>query len=87
MPDSVDLGERLEAFVSRLLADGHYESRTTILRESVKLLEERERKIAMLDAAIDRGLADLDAGRVLTLEEARTRLEARFGSAADLDVH
>ncbi|WP_158809962.1 type II toxin-antitoxin system ParD family antitoxin [Beijerinckia sp. L45] len=85
MADSVDLGERLEAFVSQLLADGHYESRTTVLRESVKLLEERERKLAALDVAIDRGLADIAAGRVLTLDEARTRLEAKFGSAANVD--
>jgi predicted transcriptional regulator len=40
--------------------------------------EEREARLAALDAAIERGLADVAAGRTKPAEEVFDRLEARM---------
>ena len=45
-----------------------------VLREGVRLVQEREAKLAALDAALARGLADVEAGRVMRLDEAFDRL-------------
>jgi antitoxin ParD1/3/4 len=64
MPMSVDLGKRLESTVNKLVKRGRYNSRSEVLREGVRLVEEREKRLAELDAALEEGLADLRAGRV-----------------------
>ena len=69
MPMSVDLGKRLEATVNKLVKKGRYNSRSEVLREGVRLVEEREKRLAELDAAIEEGLADIRAGRVHSAEE------------------
>ena len=71
MAVSADLGEVLESFVTKLVASGRYHSKSEVLREGVRLiwerearLQEREKRLAALDASIARRLADADAGRV-----------------------
>ena len=78
MAISVDLGPQLEDFVTRLLEEGRYGSKSEVLREGVRLVQEREARLAVLDAAIARGLADADAGRVKPAEEVFARLEAKY---------
>lgn len=83
MPSSVDLGKQLETFVSRLVRSGRYNSRSEVLREGVRLIHERETKLAALDAALARGVADADAGRVKPLDEVFDRLEAKYRAMAE----
>lgn len=64
MPSSVNLGEQLESFIEDAVKNGRYGSRSEILREGVRLVQEREARLAKLDEALARGLADVDAGRV-----------------------
>lgn len=78
MASSVDLGKQLEGVVTRLVADGRYNSRSEVMREGVRLIHERETRLAALNAAIARGLADVDAGRVVDLDEAAERLARRY---------
>jgi antitoxin ParD1/3/4 len=78
MPSSVDLGPQLERLVSKLVKSGRYNSRSEILREGVRLVQERESKLAALDAAIARGIADAEAGRVKPLSRVFDRLEAKY---------
>ena len=78
MTMSVDLGERLEAFVNELVASGRYNSKSEVLREGVRLVQEREAKLAALDAALARGIADADAGRLRPADEVFDRLEAKY---------
>jgi len=78
MPSSVDLGSKLEKFIAGLIKSGRYNSKSEVLREGVRLIHERETKLAALDAAIARGVADAEAGRVKPLGEAFDRLEARY---------
>ncbi|HEY2256498.1 MAG TPA: type II toxin-antitoxin system ParD family antitoxin [Variovorax sp.] len=78
MAISVELGETLEQFVEELLRGGRYNSKSEVLREGVRLVQEREAKLAALDAAIARGIADADAGRLTPMDEVFDRLEARY---------
>lgn len=78
---SADLGEQLESFVSGLVKAGRYNSKSEVLREGVRLVQEREARLAALDAAIARGLADAEAGRTRPAEEAFDRLAARYRQA------
>ncbi len=75
---SADLGERLEAYVAHLVATGRYNSKSEILREGVRLIQDRETRLAALDAAIARGLADADADRVRPASDVFDTLDARY---------
>jgi antitoxin ParD1/3/4 len=50
-------------FVNKLVASGRYNSKSEVLREGVRLIQERETRLAARDASMARGLADADAGR------------------------
>ncbi|QWG13282.1 type II toxin-antitoxin system ParD family antitoxin [Bradyrhizobium sediminis] len=83
MAVSADLGDVLESFVTRLVASGRYHSKSEVLREGVRLIQEREARLAALDASIARGLADADAGRVKPSSEVFDRLEAKLAAKTD----
>ena len=53
-----------------------------MLREGVRLIQERETRLAALDASIARGVADADAGRVKSASEVFDRLERRIKAKA-----
>lgn len=52
---SVTLGEHFDRFIADQLANGRYRSASEILREGLRLLEEREAKLAALRAALEAG--------------------------------
>ena len=88
MANSVDLGHRLEAFVAKLVASGRYNSKSEVLREGVRLIQERETRLAVLDAALARGIADADAGRVSPAENVFAELRAKYlGMATGAESH
>jgi antitoxin ParD1/3/4 len=82
MPISADLGNQLETYVANLVKTGRYHSKSEVLREGVRLIQEREARLAALDAAIARGIADADAGRVKPAAEVFERLEAKYRAVA-----
>ena len=83
MASSANLGSQLESFVTDLVKNGRYNSRSEVLREGVRLVEEREKRLALLDAALERGLAEAAAGRVKSASEVRERLTAKYQRAAE----
>lgn len=83
MASSVDLGRQLEGVVTRLVADGRYNSRSEVMREGVRLIHERETRLAALDASISRGLADADAGRIVDIDQAARLLDDRYSGGGD----
>lgn len=62
---NVSLGERWEGFVDRAVKAGRYSSASEVVREGLRLVEEREAKLAALretlNTAIERGGAHSDA--------------------------
>jgi antitoxin ParD1/3/4 len=82
MPSSVALGN-LESVVKRLVASGRYNSKSEVIREGIRLVEEREKKLAALDAALARGVADVESGRVHPADEVFDELRARYKGMAE----
>ena len=78
MPSSVDLGKKLESVVSNLVKNGRYNSRSEVIREGVRLVEERERRLAERDKALAEGLADIKAGRVYPADEVFAEVRRRI---------
>jgi antitoxin ParD1/3/4 len=75
---SVTLTPALEKLVRDEVASGHYASNSEVIREA---LRERYKagKLEELDAALDRGMADIEAGRSMPVEQAFTRVRAALG--------
>lgn len=82
MPSSVNLGPVLEKAIDELVASGRYGSRSEVLREGARLVQEREMRLAVLDASLARGLADADAGRTEPSEKLIGRLKAKYQAMA-----
>ncbi|MFE0756883.1 type II toxin-antitoxin system ParD family antitoxin [Inquilinus sp. NPDC058860] len=79
---SADLGAQLESFVAKLVESGRYNSKSEVLREGVRLIQEREARLSALDASLARGLADAEAGRVKPAADVFDRLEAKYRELA-----
>ena len=78
MAISAELGEKLEAVVNDLVANGRYNSKSEVLREGVRLVQEREAALAEFYAKLDQGLADIEAGRTYPAEEVFADLRERI---------
>jgi antitoxin ParD1/3/4 len=56
---NVSIGKRWEDFIDKVLEDGRYCSASEVVREGLRLVEEREAKLAglrhMLDSSIEAG--------------------------------
>jgi antitoxin ParD1/3/4 len=79
---SADLGAQLEAFVARLVESGRYNSKSEVLREGIRLIQDREARLTALDASVARGLADADAGRTRPADDVFERLTAKYRNMA-----
>ncbi|MCR6672235.1 type II toxin-antitoxin system ParD family antitoxin [Devosia ginsengisoli] len=80
MAISAELGDTLEKVVADLVENGRYNSKSEVLREGVRLVQERE---ARLRAALERGMKDVEEGRVKPLDEVADRLIAKYQRMAD----
>ena len=68
---NVSIGDRWQAFVERVVGEGRYGSASEVVREGLRLVEEREAKLLALRAALDESIvqggevtdAELDAAR------------------------
>ena len=54
---SITLGEHFDRYIAEQLASGRYRTASELIRESLRLHEAREIRIAALRAAVDEGLA------------------------------
>ncbi|CAN7323042.1 type II toxin-antitoxin system ParD family antitoxin [Bosea sp. LjRoot9] len=78
MAVSAELGQRLEGIVETLVASGRYNSKSEVLREGVRLVEEREKRLMALDRALEAGLVEADAGRLIAGGDVFAELRARY---------
>jgi len=76
MASSVNLGEQLEAFITDAVKNGRYGSRSEVLREGVRLVQEREAELERFRAEVQKGIDDADAGRVVDADDAFDQLDA-----------
>jgi antitoxin ParD1/3/4 len=79
---SADLGEVLEKVVNDLVENGRYNSKSEVLREGVRLVQEREARLRELDAMLAAGQADIDAGRTKSLEEVMANVQRHIDAIA-----
>lgn len=80
---SADLGKQLESYIQQLVDTGRYGSKSEVLREGVRLVQDRETRLAALDASVMRGIADADAERTRPANDVFERLEAKYRAMAD----
>jgi antitoxin ParD1/3/4 len=71
---NVSLGDRWEEFVDRIVKTGRYSSASEVVREGLRLVEEREAKLAALRATLDASVA---AGGEVTERDIDAALERK----------
>lgn len=82
MAISAELGETLEKVVNDLVENGRYNSKSEVLREGVRLVQEREAQFQELAAKLKAGQDDIDAGRIHPAEEVFAELRALIDQIA-----
>ena len=55
---NVSVGERWQRFVEQAVSSGRYGSASEVVREGLRLVEEREARLAALRDTIDRAIAE-----------------------------
>jgi antitoxin ParD1/3/4 len=75
---NVSVGKRWEDFIDALVKSGRYASATEVMREGLRLVEEREAKFKSLRDTIEASLAE---GGENAIAEARARIEMRNARA------
>jgi antitoxin ParD1/3/4 len=55
---NVSIGERWEGFVDNAVKSGRYSSASEVVREGLRLVEEREAKLAALRETLDASIAE-----------------------------
>lgn len=82
---NVVLTDHQAAVVEQLVSSGRYQNASEVLREGLRLIEQREAEDAArlegLRSAVRVGIADFDQGRFTTFEESEA-LEAHLASVA-----
>ena len=70
---NVVLTERHEKVIAELVASGRYQNASEVMREGLRLIEERDlrdaAKLKILQEAARAGFADFDAGRFVDLDD------------------
>jgi antitoxin ParD1/3/4 len=89
MATSYSIGKHFEAFIERLIASGRYSTASEIIRDGLRMIEEREQsreaKVEALRAAIQEGLdspsEEVDIHEMI--EDVKRRGRARLAAERD----
>ena len=72
---NVSLTQQLEKFVNKQVASGRYQTASEVIRDGLRMMLEvnrqRELEYARLKREVQRGLDDIDAGRVRDFDPKR----------------
>jgi len=71
---SITLPAEMVTAIRASVAKGTHANASAVMRQAMREWLDREREFAELEAALDEGVAGLDAGLGLTTEEVRRRL-------------
>ena len=78
MAVSADLGKPLEEFLDQLVKTGRYRSRSEVIREGLRLVQEREAKLEAFRREIQEGIDAANRGDVRPAENVFDELLARY---------
>jgi antitoxin ParD1/3/4 len=76
---NVSVGQRWEAFIEGVVQEGRYGSASEVVREGLRLVEEREAKLRALRETLNASIAE---GGSFTDEEVAAAIEARARALA-----
>lgn len=76
---NVSLGERWEKFVESTVREGRYSSASEVVREGLRLVEEREAKLTALRETLN---ASIEAGGNVSEDDLDAALNAESGKLA-----
>ena len=83
MPSSYAIGQHFEVFVKQQFESGRYISASEVVREALRLMEEREElRTVQLDNIRQQLQAGIDSGPGLPADEVFDRLEAKYRAAS-----
>lgn len=77
---NVSIGKRWEEFVEGVVQDGRYGSASEVVREGLRLVEEREAKLAALRQTIEASIAE---GGARSPDEVSAALSAKAQALAN----
>lgn len=84
MPSSYSVGNYFEGFIKQQLESGRYTSASEVVREGLRLLEEREEQRATRLEKIRLQLQEgIDSGEAIPADTVFDRLEAKYRAASD----
>ena len=76
---SIALGEHFDKYIAEQLASGRYRTASELIRESLRMHQERELKIAAMRAAIEEGVTS-GIDEDFSFEGLNRELDAELGS-------
>jgi antitoxin ParD1/3/4 len=83
MPSSYALGDKFERFIDDLIKKGRYNSKSEVIRDGLRLLQDREHerseKLKELREVFRRGV---ESGTHIPAEDVFAELKARYGKMA-----
>ena len=82
MAISAELGETLEKVVADLVENGRYNSKSEVLREGVRLVQEREARFRELQLSLETAAEEANRKGWLTEDEVFDALEQRYPDTA-----
>ena len=75
---SAELGQSLEQYVTELVSRGRYGSKSEVLREGVRLVQDRERERAILAATLDAAISQSETEPGHPADEVFARLTQKY---------
>jgi antitoxin ParD1/3/4 len=80
---SITLPPEMASFIRQKVNSGLYGSNSEIIREALRGMMDRDRRLERLDSAIAQGVADAEAGRVQDIDDVRAELRGRFAVGSE----
>jgi antitoxin ParD1/3/4 len=80
---SITLPPEMASFIRQKVNSGLYGSNSEIIREALRGMMDRDRRLERLDTAIAQGAADAEAGRVQDIDDVRAELRGRFAVGSE----
>lgn len=80
---NVSIGNRWQGFVERIVSDGRYGSASEVVREGLRLVEEREAKLLALQTTLNASIA---RGGIVTDEELDADMAAASARLRGKDI-